>query len=96
MAEDLKKLAQTLHPLERKVFPLLLKHSKFEDLVKDTGMQEIEVLRALQWLSNKKLVDLKEDLRRNSLNRSQKIHPSLHSKKTAASLMRNARSAWDS
>ena len=63
MVEDLQKIAQTLHPLERKVFPHLLKHSKFEDLVKDTGMQEIEVLRALQWLSNKKLIDLKEDLR---------------------------------
>ncbi|HLD87665.1 MAG TPA: phenylalanine--tRNA ligase subunit alpha [Candidatus Nanoarchaeia archaeon] len=62
MAEDLGKIAQTLHPLERKVFPLLSKYSNFSDLVKGTGLQDIEVLRALQWLNNKKLITLKEEL----------------------------------
>ncbi len=51
-----------LHRLERAVLPLVQKHSSVEELVKKSGMQEVEVLRGLQWLKGKDLVDVKEDI----------------------------------
>jgi phenylalanyl-tRNA synthetase alpha chain len=60
---DIKKLAQSLHPLERKILPLLQKASKFEELVSQSGMQPVEVMRALQWLSNKNAITLHEQLK---------------------------------
>lgn len=63
MSIDLKKLALTLHPLERKVLPLLEKHTRFEDIVGSSGLQQVEVMRALQWLSNKRVLDLHEELK---------------------------------
>jgi len=50
---DIKKLVDQLHTLERKVLPLLEKHTTTEDLVKVSNLQEVEVTRALQWLENK-------------------------------------------
>ena len=47
-----------MSPLERKVFPLLVKTTSFNELVKLSGLKPIEVTRALQWLSNKGLVNL--------------------------------------
>ncbi len=55
---DIEKLAATLHPLERKVLPHLSKVKSLKGLTKVTGMQEVEVMRALQWLQNKDLVKL--------------------------------------
>ncbi len=60
---DTKKLALSLHPLERKVLPLLKKTSKFEELISLSQMQQVEVMRALQWLSNKKAIVLHEELK---------------------------------
>ncbi|MBD3310294.1 phenylalanine--tRNA ligase subunit alpha [Candidatus Woesearchaeota archaeon] len=57
---DIKQLAQTLHPLERKVLPLVEKHPSLEELVKQTGLSEVEVMRALQWLQNKGVLEIKE------------------------------------
>ncbi len=56
------EIIASLHPLERKVFPLILKHHDFSELVKASGLQEIEVMRASQWLSNKKLIELHEKI----------------------------------
>lgn len=53
---DVKKVAATLHPLERKVLPALPKHHAVEELTAATGLKDVEVVRALQWLENKKLV----------------------------------------
>ncbi|HSU72622.1 MAG TPA: phenylalanine--tRNA ligase subunit alpha [Candidatus Binatia bacterium] len=52
---DVKKVAATLHPLERKTLPALAKHRTVESLVSATGLKDVEVVRALQWLENKKL-----------------------------------------
>lgn len=60
---DVEKLIETLHPLERKVLPLLKEHVNLVALQEKTGLQEVEVMRALQWLENKKLVVLKRDAR---------------------------------
>ena len=56
---DLKKLIQTLDPLERKIVPLLKAEKSFQELVKKSGLQEVEVMRALQWLQNKQILEIK-------------------------------------
>ncbi len=63
MTTDIKAIVDQLHPLERKVFPLVEKFSKLDDLVAESSLQQVEVLRALQWLQNKKLVILKEEVK---------------------------------
>ncbi|MFA4886850.1 MAG: phenylalanine--tRNA ligase subunit alpha [Candidatus Nanoarchaeia archaeon] len=55
---ELKALLEGLHPLERKVIPFLKFESDVGLLVKKSGMQEVEVMRALQWLSNKEVIRL--------------------------------------
>lgn len=49
-------LLESLHPLERKVLPHLGEHSDVRKLEAVSGLQEIEVMRALQWMSNKKII----------------------------------------
>ncbi|MBI5066500.1 phenylalanine--tRNA ligase subunit alpha [Candidatus Woesearchaeota archaeon] len=55
------ELISSLHPLERKLLPHLKKYSLFEDLVKNSGMQEVEVMRALQWLQSKNVLEIKTE-----------------------------------
>lgn len=61
--DDLKELVAKLHPLERKVVPLLRHHSVFSEVVKTSGLKDVEVMRALQWLQSKKVLVLKEDVK---------------------------------
>jgi phenylalanyl-tRNA synthetase alpha chain len=60
---DLKKLAETLHPLERKVLPVLDKFKTVQQIVSATGLKEVEVVRALQWLQNKNVVKIDTELK---------------------------------
>ena len=55
---EIKKLIETLHPLERKVLPILEKTTRFPEIVKESKLQEVEVMRALQWLQNKGIITL--------------------------------------
>jgi len=55
-------IAETLHPLERKVLPVLGSNMLFEDIVKASKLKDVEAMRALQWLSNRKIVNMKEDI----------------------------------
>ncbi|MEK6846065.1 MAG: hypothetical protein AABY26_04855, partial [Nanoarchaeota archaeon] len=55
---DLTSLISKLHPLERKVLPFLKSEKELSNLVKASGMQEIEVMRALQWLENKDVLQI--------------------------------------
>lgn len=57
--KDVKKLIESLHPLERKVFPLLLKYKSLKELIEKSGLSQVEVMRALQWLENKGIIKLK-------------------------------------
>ncbi len=50
---DITKLVETLHPLERAVVPHLTKETTLSGLVDGSKLQEVEVMRALQWLANK-------------------------------------------
>jgi phenylalanyl-tRNA synthetase alpha chain len=58
--DDIKSLAKTLHPLERKVIPFLLFCKNVDDLSEKSMMKDVEVMRALQWLENKKVLTLSE------------------------------------
>ena len=55
---DFKKLIETLHPLERKVLPVLKTNTTLPEVIELTGLQEVEALRALNWLQNKKILNL--------------------------------------
>ena len=60
---EVKEIIKTLHPLERKVAPLLRQISVFSELVRKSGLKDIEVMRALQWLQNKDVLKIKEDVK---------------------------------
>jgi len=60
---DINKIIDGLHPLEKKIIPLLSKYRALDDLIDKSGLKEVEVTRALQWLRNKEIISLKEDLK---------------------------------
>ncbi len=60
---EIENVVASLHPLERRVLPFLGKIDTLKDLIKETKLKEVEITRALQWLENKKIVTLKEDIR---------------------------------
>lgn len=55
---DIKKLSQSLHPYERRVLPELAGHPYLDDLAATAGLKQVEAMRALQWLANKKAVTI--------------------------------------
>ncbi len=58
---DINSLIDKLHPLERKVLPSLEKSSSLTEIAELSELKKVEVMRALQWLENKKLVTLRDD-----------------------------------
>lgn len=60
---DLNKLINGLHRLERAVLPILQRSDNISDIEKATGLKEVEIMRALQWLQNKGLIKAKEELK---------------------------------
>ncbi len=58
---DIKKLAQSLNPTERKVIKVLDNFTAFHDIVRVTGLKDVEVMRAFQWLQNKNIIKIKEE-----------------------------------
>jgi len=67
---DMQKLVAKLHPLERKVLPVLKKEKGLSSIVQKSGLSEVEVMRALQWLENKKV--LKIDISKKKIVRLDK------------------------
>jgi len=59
---EIKELISTLHPLERKVLPVHKETDSFEEIVHITRLQKVEVMRALQWLQNKKIIRINQKL----------------------------------
>src|SRR3989344_1966175 len=53
-----QKLILSLHPLERKLLPFLKTGRSVEDLILASKMSEVEIVRAIQWLSNKNIVTI--------------------------------------
>ncbi len=58
-SEDLSK---KLHPLERKTLPHIKSGMTFEELLVKTGLKDVEVMRALQWLENKELLKINKEI----------------------------------
>lgn len=56
--KEVTKLIETLHPLERKLLPALREGITVEELISQTGLADVEVIRALQWLGNKKVLHI--------------------------------------
>jgi phenylalanyl-tRNA synthetase alpha chain len=56
-----KNAVASLHPLERKVLPHLKQTGSLGELAKAAGLQEVEAMRALQWLANKGIVEVETD-----------------------------------
>jgi len=59
---EIEKTIATLHPLERKVLPTLKETNSFDKIAEKTKLQKVEVMRALQWLQNKKLARIDKKL----------------------------------
>lgn len=55
------KVLMSLSPIERKVFPVLKTFKDFDKIVKAAKADAVEVMRAVQWLENKGLVDIKTE-----------------------------------
>lgn len=51
-------IIESLHPLERKVLPLIKDVILLGDLAKKSGLKEVEAMRALQWLENKGIIKI--------------------------------------
>ena len=51
-----QKLIESLTPLERKVIPFLKSYKTSSEIKLKSKLQEVEVLRALQWLENKNII----------------------------------------
>ena len=60
---DIERIISILHSYERKVLPVLKETSSFEEIAKRTGLQKVEVMRALQWLQNKKIIRINQKFR---------------------------------
>ncbi|MBS3124046.1 phenylalanine--tRNA ligase subunit alpha [Candidatus Woesearchaeota archaeon] len=57
-SNSISNLISKLHPLERKVLPILKIETKLEQICQKAKMDETEVLRALQWLENKQALTI--------------------------------------
>ena len=60
---EIDKIILTLHTFERRVLPVLKETSAFEKIAEKTGLQKVEVMRALQWLQNKKIIRVNKTLK---------------------------------
>jgi len=55
---NINNIIEGLHPFELKILPHLGAHEDFREIAKASGMDETRAMRALQWLSNKKVLDI--------------------------------------
>jgi len=53
---------KTLHNLERKTLPLIKEGILLSVLIDKSDLKDVEVMRAIQWLENKKLLSTKEEV----------------------------------
>ncbi len=60
---DIQGIIEELHPLERRALPFLSSSRTLSELAKKSGLQEVEAMRALQWLENKDVLKIKSSER---------------------------------
>ncbi|MFH1331701.1 MAG: phenylalanine--tRNA ligase subunit alpha [archaeon] len=56
--QDLNKVIQSLHPLERSVLPFLKNGIDLKTLAEKAKLKEVEAMRALQWFENKNVLKI--------------------------------------
>ena len=56
------KLIESLSPLERRVIPFL-REEKLSRIIEKSGLKDIEVMRALQWLENKEIIKTRKEIK---------------------------------
>ncbi len=61
---EIKALIAKLHQLERQVLPVLESYTYLSDIAKATNLKEVQVMRALQWLQNKKIIELSSETKK--------------------------------
>ncbi len=59
---EVKQVLESLSPIERKVLPHIQEKS-IKKIIENTGLDSTSVLRALEFLSNKKIVSLRQEAR---------------------------------
>jgi len=59
---DFSRLAESLSPLERKIIPFL-KEKKLSKIIEKSGLKDVEVMRALQWLENKEIIKSEKEVK---------------------------------
>src|SRR3989344_4812433 len=57
-----EKLARMLHPLERIVLPFAKDCKSFSEIVVKSGLKDVEVMRAIEWLENKNLISTEKKI----------------------------------
>jgi phenylalanyl-tRNA synthetase alpha chain len=60
---DIKRLSESLHPLEQRAVPFLKSAKTLYELVAASGLSEVEVMRALQWLENKDVLKTRQEVK---------------------------------
>lgn len=60
--KGVQEIAESLHPLERKVLPILRDNIGLRDVERFSELSEVEATRALQWLENKGIVKVNKTL----------------------------------
>src|SRR3989344_141280 len=56
--DNIQKVISSLHPLERKVLPVLAQNKDISSIQSITRLQEVEIMRALHWLENKNILKI--------------------------------------
>ncbi|MCK5176625.1 MAG: transcriptional regulator, partial [Candidatus Aenigmarchaeota archaeon] len=59
MNDNYSEILNTLSESERKLFPYLKKTLDLDELIEISGSERVEVMRALMWLANKKIIETK-------------------------------------
>ncbi|MBW2963960.1 phenylalanine--tRNA ligase subunit alpha [Candidatus Woesearchaeota archaeon] len=60
---DIARLVESLHPLERRVVPVLSQCSTLKQVMAKSGLSEAEAMRALQWLENKQVLKIESEVK---------------------------------
>ena len=58
---DTKKIAESLNQFERKALKALESKNSLDEIMQETKLHHVEVMRAFQWLQNKNLIKLSEE-----------------------------------
>ncbi len=61
-SQNYERQIKSLHPLEKKVLPYLEKGDLLS-IVNESGLKDVEVMRALQWLENKDILTQSEEIK---------------------------------